>query len=810
MKETTFQEFLKGAYAEVDRELDAIGGVGKPHAEVDISRKWRFARQEKGRGGLGSFERDGRLGSEVEPGFRMATQPSYDDSSWTRVHVPHTWNANDTENAGSGYWRGIGWYRKRFFLSRENSSKAVRLRIGAANQRAVIWLNGRTVGEHKGGYEAFEFDVTRHLVWGKKPNILVIRVDNLYDPDVAPTVKTDIQWYGGLYRDVRLILTEKVHFKKAHFICKGLEAGKPRIELDVALSGKVDARVEAVLSDANGATVGVSKGSVKAGVAVIQGPPISDPRLWSPEDPYLYRLSLKLLSRKRVCDELVIPVGFRWFEFDADKGFSLNGVTRKIHGTCWHQVYPGLGNALPTSRHRRDMEVIKEMGVDFLRTSHYPHHDEIMSAADELGIMVFEELPVNKEIGDPDAYTRNILMRLEETVTHHFNHPSIILWGLAGEVNAPAKIAYEVAKACVARFKALDPTRRTCMHQPRGKEIAELFDVAGYGLAGSGQTIDEGTQAHREHKRSPKLALMDTEYSLGLSGRGIYGGGRNSEDVVCDRLEDYQRRINEVPWYCGGAIWHQFDYNGETYDPVIPRVVASGMTDVWRIPKDAFHFYKSQWNPAPMLHVCGHWTWTGEEGQARKVRIYSNGTKVELYLNGRRLGSQRAKKGDRLTHPPFVFTVRYEPGTLRAVAHFDDHEPIVQEVHTAGRPDALEIAASATEVRYNDFSAHSEITLRVLDRHGHLVPDAAVPVTFYLNGTGELLTQTWPPFGTGTSWYTVAGMTRILWRPNGFPGTATVKAYSPGLLQGRLDLLAVYPGDKTVDVMQFREFPQRE
>jgi len=810
VEEQKFQVFLKTAYAEMDRELDTIDGIDQAHAEVDISRKWRFARQKTGRVSLGSFERDGTCGSEVEPEFKTATRPSFDDRSWTCVNVPHTWNANDSEDAAPGYWRGIGWYRKQFCLSQKSRSQAVRLRIGAANQRAIIWLNGSIVGEHKGGYEGFEFDVTPYLRWGTKPNVLVIRVDNLYDPDVAPTVKTDIQWCGGLYRDVRLIFTGKLHFKKAHFTCKGLDIGKPRIELNIALNKKLAARVEAVLMDGNGALVGTSKGSVKNGAAVIQGPPVSDPRLWSPEDPYLYKLSLKLFLQNRVCDELVIPVGFRWYTFDPDKGFSLNGVSRKLHGTCWHQVYPGLGNALPVSRHRRDMEVIKEMGVNFFRTSHYTHHDEIIKAADELGIMVLEELPVNKEVGNPAVYTKNILNRLEETVTHHFNHPSIILWGLSGEVNAPASVAYEVAKSCVAKFKALDPARPVCMHQPRGKEIADLFDVAGYGLQGTEQTKDEGTQAHREHKRSPKLALMDTEHAVGVIGRGIHDGSLHSEDGVCARLEDYQRRINELPWFCGGAIWHQFDYHSETYDRVIPRVVSFGMMDVWRIPKDAFHFYKSQWNPEPMLHICGHWTWPEEEGTTRTVRIYSNGTKVELYLNGKRIGVQRAKKGDLLSHPPWIFTVRYAPGTLKAVAHFDDHDPLAQEVHTAGKPYALEVTTSKTEVRYNDFSAHAEITLRVLDRHGHLVPDAAIPVTFYLYGTGELLTQTWPPFGTGTSWHTVAGMTRILWRPNGLPGTATIKAYAPGLLQGRLELLAAYPEDTTVNFMQFREFPHGE
>jgi beta-galactosidase len=248
------------------------------------------------------------------------------------------------------------------------------------------------------------------------------------------------------------------------------------------------------------------------------------------------------------------------------------------------------------------------------------------------------------------------------------------------------------------------------------------------------------------------------------------------------------------------------DYHGETYDTIMPRVVGFGVADVWRIPKDAYFFYQSQWSPKPMLHICGHWTWHGEEGKPRRVRVYSNARRVELFVNGKRVGRQAAKATDRLQHPPFVFDLRYQPGVLKAIGHFDDAEPLVAERYTAGRPHRLELTASAAEVGYDDFDAHVELTARVLDRDDRLVPDAAIPVSFSHFGPGNLATQTWPPFGTGASWYTVAGMTRALWRPNGLPGTVTLKAWSPGLLQGRLHLLAKRPGEH-IDLMQFREFP---
>lgn len=817
MDEKRFQKFLKEVYAEKTREVDRIPASDEPRYVVSLNRKWRFCRQRDGHRSLGSFERDASLGSRIEPRFRKAHLPGYEDGDWERVHIPHTWNAEDTEDTGPGYWRGIGWYRKRFRLSRKLKGRVLRLRIGGANQRAVLWLNGKKLGRHKGGYSGFELDISKHALFGKRQNVLCARVDNLYDPDVAPTVKTDINWYGGIYRDVEIIATGKPYLKTAHVRTEGVETGRAVLHIDHALSHKTPrASIEATLLDAEGQAVLGFGGTSSRTRETLTSPVVEAPELWSCDRPYLYTLKLDVVSGGTITDSRDIPVGFRWFTFDPDRGFSLNGVTMKLQGTCWHQFYPGLGSALPRSRHRKDMEEMKRMGVNFLRTSHYPHHDEILDAADELGIMVNEEFPVNKEIGNPRAYKKNILSRIDEVIDHHFNHPSLIIWGLGGEVNAPFEISYDISKSCAERFRELDPTRPICMHAPRGQAIGELFDVAGYGLSGAEQTDVEGTAAHREHARSPELAIMSLEYSMALTARGHYGSDEHSEEYGCERHEDYLRRIYREPWYAGGAIWHQFDYHGDTYDRVIPRVVAWGIQDPWRIPKESFFLHKCQWNPEPMVHILGHWNWPGlgesadPAGSTRTVKVYANGRSVDLFLNDVAIGRAEKDEDDLLPHPPFVFKVPYEPGELKAVAHFDDGDPIETTVHTAGEPYRLELSADYEQQVYTDYDALSEITLRVLDREGHLVPTASIPVTFYHTGVGELLDQCWPPFGRGRSWYTVAGLTRILYRPNGLPGSAWIKAYSPGLLQGGLTIRNVVPGESdfySVDFMQFREFP---
>jgi hypothetical protein len=306
---------------------------------------------------------------------------------------------------------------------------------------------------------------------------------------------------------------------------------------------------------------------------------------------------------------------------------------------------------------------------------------------------------------------------------------------------------------------------------------------------------------------------MSLEYSMALTARGHYGEDRHSEEFGCDRHEDYLRRINRESWYAGGALWHQFDYHGDTYDAIIPRVVAWGVADHWRIPKESYFLHKCQWNPEPMVHIVGHWNWPDPVGKTRRIRIYANGDCVEVFLNGNSVGKADKPAGDLLKHPPYFFDIPYEPGELRAVAFFEDRNPIETSVHTAGAPHRLALSADRTELCATAYDDLSEITLQVVDQVGHFVPTACIPVTFYHTGVGDLLEQCWPPFGRGRSWYTIGGQTRILFRPNGLPGSASIKAYSPGLLQGSIRIKNRYledPDLSSIDFMQFREFRHGE
>jgi beta-galactosidase len=782
------------------RETAAPGA--SPRLRENFNRDWRFARQFHGTGALGSFDRQNQEAAEVEPRFRDASRPAYDDAGWDAINLPHTWNQYDSMDEAPGYWRGIGWYRKHFKLASQYSGKQVFLEFEGVGNVAEFWLNGQRLGEHKGGYTSFEFDVTEYARFGEADNILTVKVDNLFRDTLPPTVKTDYTFYGGVYRDVWLRFSEPTYVSEVTWLTPSVSEDAAALKIESRLVNRSFAAKELTLVqdvlDPRGEQIKSVSMPVRIPprdtVEVTQdGGTVTNPLLWSPDTPNLYRLRTSLHEGARLVDTVENPLGFRWFKFDPQRGFFLNGKRVQIQGTNWHQVYPGMGNALPNSRHAKDMEIIRAMGVNFWRTSHYPHDPTTMEASDRLGLMVWEELPVCKEIGDPGQYTANVLTMADEMIRRDRNHPCIMVWGLAGEVNAPLSVARKVIGAVAARYRQLDPSRPVAMHEPRGEEIEAMVDVTGLG---AGKETDE------KHQRFPNRPYLVAEYSASTMGRGIYGGGPESEDLACEKHEEYLRQLNLRPWMAGGMIWHQFDYEGETYDTVIPHIVAFGMGDVWRIPKDVYYFYQSQWTTKPMVHIFGHWTWPGEEGKARTVKVFSNAGEVELFLNGQSLGAKAEAREAGLLHPPRLWTVPYQPGTLQAVARHEGKE-ITDERKTAGAPHHLVLEADARELESGNLESLAYITVRVVDANGTVVPSAEVPITFTSAGPGEFLRQTWLGHGTGWTLDAVAGIAQTAFRATDRTGHATLSAYSPGLRMGRIEISVQAPGKP--DEMEYKE-----
>ncbi|MDQ3674201.1 MAG: hypothetical protein M3365_07485, partial [Gemmatimonadota bacterium] len=330
-------------------------------------------------------------------GQNLLERPLAVDSAWERVSVPHTWNVTDPFDDSPSYRRGIGWYRRNLSLDESFRGKRLYLFFEGVNQVARVYVNGAFAGEHKGGYTAFTIDITKHARVGTPAadNLIAVEVNNAHDPFIPP-LSVGFALYGGIYRDVWLVATDAIHFDMMDHGSAGVfvttptvdrERGTLSVRASVANDGLVarDIRVVSTLLDARGATVSTATESVRVGggetaVAKENFPPISRPRLWSPDEPYLYTLRTELYERDSLRDVVTSPVGFRWFSFDPQRGFILNGQKLQLKGTNRHQDAQGLGSALGNELHLRDLQLIKEMGANFLRLAHYPQDPAVLEA----------------------------------------------------------------------------------------------------------------------------------------------------------------------------------------------------------------------------------------------------------------------------------------------------------------------------------------------------------------------------------------------------------------------------------------------
>jgi beta-galactosidase len=752
---------------------------------------WLFERQKYGGGALGSFDRNSALGSEVERPFRNAHQIDYDDSWWSHIQLPHTWNNQDGSDAEPGYFRGIGWYRKHFTIDAVNRGKQLFLEFEGVNQVAEFWLNGHHLGRHQGGYTGFEFDITRYINVGPQANLLTAKVDNLYNPNIAPTVKTDLTFYGGIYRNAWLRFTGPVYISTLYWRTPRVTDSLAEIAIystiaNVTGRGGSWNLIHEVL-DPDGQVATRTEQSQPE-----QRLTVTHPRLWSPDNPSLYRIRSSLMEGGRLVDSLDTPLGLRWFRFDANQGFFLNGKRLQLRGTTWHQSYPGMGDALPDSRHLADMRIIREMGCNFFRTSHYPHAPAVTQACDQLGMLMLQEIFVGDEVENTQDYLNIQAKTAEEMILRDRNHPSVILWGFQGEIDQPEK-SVSVVTALLNKFRQLDPTRLATVQDPRLEPVKQASDVVGL--------YSEFERDDADHLAHPDRKFLIEEYTVDAIGRGIYGMGINSEDLACVKHEEFLAQVNSRPWIAGSTVWHQFDYDGEEYDPVIPHVVTFGMADSWRIPKDVYFFYQSQWSRQPMLHICGHWSWPGDENKQKTVRVYSNCEEVELELNGESLGHRPPEKMAGLTYPPRIWKIPYSAGVLKATARCGS-QTLSDVRKTAGPPVRIDLHSDSATLLSGDPESLAYLRASVVDKDGTVVPSAVHPISFTSYGPGELLPQTWTGHETGFTWNAVAGMTVVAFRATDRVGRAMVSAYSPGLQLGRAEIQVAMKGKR--DEMEYR------
>ncbi|HTR96936.1 MAG TPA: glycoside hydrolase family 2 TIM barrel-domain containing protein [Candidatus Acidoferrales bacterium] len=601
-----------------------------------------------------------------------AESPVLDDGDWAHVTLPHTWNANDAFDRSSGYRRGVGWYRRRLTVDSLAGRRFV-LEFEGAGQTAKVFVNGVRAGEHVGGYTGFAFDVTAQLHRGAD-NVIAVSVDNAADPDVPP-LEADFNFYGGLYRNVWLVETGEVRFAPGGVDVETPEVGRDsarvRCSCRVRNDGASPARVELLVRvlAPGGAEVGRRSvsGEIAAGRAAALQPDdidVRDAQRWSPASPSLYELRAELRVDGRPVDETSERFGIRTIAIDPGRGFLLNGEPLRLDGTNRHQDREGLGNALPDTLQRADIDRIRDDGFNFVRLAHYPQAPAVLDECDRRGLVVWMEIPLVNRIGLSQEFERNARDMLREMIEQNRNHPCIAFWGIANEIllrpPQPEPPGYrERVRELLARLNAdahaQDRSRPTAMALSYDEVddtsgVHDVTDVLGMNLYFGWYyraLTDLGPWLDIYHAKHPRRPLVVTEY-------GANGDVRIAarEPRVNDMSADYERRFHEATWpqlagrrwLLGTAIWNQFDFGSKGRDDSRPNLNTKGLYAFDRTPKDVAFFYRAQLAREPVLHVATRdaprlaGSRPGDE--RRTVTVYSNLPSAELVLNGRSLGAR--------------------------------------------------------------------------------------------------------------------------------------------------------------------------
>lgn len=624
-----------------------------------------------------------------------------DDSSWETVNIPHTWNDKDADDETPGFYRGPAWYRKQLFVDKSQEGRQAIIYFEGANQEVQLYLNGQFIGEHKGGYTRFCFDITPNLCYGQE-NLFAICVNNVYNPNIPP-LSADFTFFGGIYRDVYLQFMNPVHIATNDYASSGVYLRTPEVNKSAAsveittlltneLSQTTEVIVENIICDADGKEVKKTNTEVKLAsgetkTEVSKKIKIDSPHLWDIDDPYRYMVYTRILDKRKgtLLDEVVNPLGLRWFEFDSEKGFFLNGKWRKLIGTARHQDYFQKGNALRDELHVQDVLLLKEMGGNFLRVSHYPQDPVIMEMCDKLGIVTSVEIPVVNAVTETEEFLNNSVEMAKEMVRQDFNRPSIMIWGYMNEIflRRPYTegkqledyyhFTEKVARALEATIRKEDPSRYTMMayhNAPQFYEDAHLTEIPmiqGWNLYQGWYEPDINEFQRlldRAHKMYKGKVLMVTEYGPGVDPRThSYQPERFdfSQEYGLIYHKHYLNEMMKRPFIAGSSLWNLNDFYSESRVDAVPHVNNKGVLGLDREVKDTYLFYKAALIRRPIL-VIGNREWktrggvvnTEQKECIQSIPVFSNAEEVELFANNKSLGKKKIESGYALFDVPFV------------------------------------------------------------------------------------------------------------------------------------------------------------
>jgi beta-galactosidase len=615
-----------------------------------------------------------------------AQQAGFDDSGWQAVSIPHNWGWQEAQQ-GKDYYRGPGWYRRELDLTRENGNRYF-LRFEAASLVADVYLNGKLLGEHRGGFGAFCFEITTNLA-ASGTNLLAVRVSNRGEPDIAP-LSGDFSVYGGLYRPVHLIETAAENFTPT-------DHGSPGVAWLQTKVTKKEAVIDVTAQISNGtrrnqsqtlvATVLDAKGNSMATreVKITLAPNVTapyvlrvtvpHPHLWDGrQDPYLYRAVIELRTTNGVVDSVEQPLGLRFYSVDPDKGFFLNGQPYALHGVNKHQDRQDKGWAVSDADLEEDISLIKDIGATVVRCAHYQHSDYFYSLCDRAGILVWAEIPQVNEIRDTPQFEETSRNQLEDLIRQNVNHPSIFVWSLFNEIRNGRPDPHRELQDLKIVANGEDPTRpaiaATCTGDLPG--MNKIPDLLGWNIypgwyPGWGTKDDFGATLDKHRLDSRADGICISEYGAGANVAQheqdpkppVAGGQWHPEEWQSLVHEAAWAAMKQRPFVWGTFVWCMFDFGVSTrHEGGIPGRNDKGLVTYDRkVRKDAFYFYRANWSTEPTLYITSR-RFTERTNAVTDVKIYANAKKAELLVNGTSLGEMK-----NATNGVFVWkNVKLKPG----------------------------------------------------------------------------------------------------------------------------------------------------
>ena len=588
-----------------------------------------------------------------------------------RVDLPHTWNAQDALSGKIDYKRGIGNYEKNLFIRPEWKGKRLFIRFEGVNNIADVFINRRHIGEHRGGYGAFIFEITGKVEYGKENSILV-RVNNGEQLDIMPLVG-DFNFYGGIYRDVHLLITDETCISPLDYASPGVRLiqdsvshryAKVRaiVDLSNGSSGNQEVELNVRLLDGQRVVKEGTKNVTLSGNEVMQQEltfEIDQPHLWNGrQDPFLYQAEVTLFRNGQMVDRVTQPLGLRFYRIDSDKGFFLNGKHLPLKGVCRHQDRSEVGNALRPQHHEEDVALMLEMGVNAVRLAHYPQATYFYDLMDKNGIIVWAEIPFvgpggynDKGFVDLPAFRANGKEQLKELIRQHYNHLSICVWGLFNELTELGDNPVEYIKELNVLAHQEDTTRPTTSASNQMGDLNFITDAIAWnrydGWYG-GTPADLGKWLDRMHKDHPEICIAISEYGAGAS---IY----HQQDSLVKTVptswwhpENWQtyyhienwKTISSRPYVWGSFVWNMFDFGAaHRTEGDRPGINDKGLVTFDRkVRKDAFYFYKANWNrEEPMLYLTGKRN-TVRTQRLQTITAFTNLSGAELFVNGKSYG----------------------------------------------------------------------------------------------------------------------------------------------------------------------------